>query len=79
MKYATKQEATTAIAEKTAAAYALLAEAEEIAEANQVGFNFDPAYGMGGRYIPLEEYNDNWHPCRDDTTRGGWYPSSQSC
>lgn len=79
MKYATEQEASAAIAHKVAAAYALINEAEEIAEANGVDFSISLAYGMGGNYIPASEYNDDWHPYRDDKSVGGWCPSSQSC
>jgi len=74
-----QEEATKAIAALTAAAYEKLKEAADLAEEHQIRFHFEPEYGMGGTYIPASEYNDTYHPFRDDTTRGGWYPSSQSC
>lgn len=60
----TKEEATRIIAEKVAAAAALIRECEQIADQHDVCFDFSVAYGMGGSYYP----DDN-----------GWYSSSQDC
>lgn len=64
-----QEEASKVIAEKTAAAAALIRECEEIARKAQVTFRFSVAYGMGGTFYPED---DEWN-------EEGWNPSSQSC
>lgn len=58
-----RKAAAELIAFKMAEVYALISECEQIATKNDVSFEFDFTYGMGGTYYP------------DD----GWNPSSQSC
>lgn len=61
-KCESKKEALAKIAELTDKAYEMVKEAERIADANEVGFSFDVAYGMGGYY---------------DGEEGEWNPSSR--
>ena len=80
MKYATKEEANKAIAEKVEAAYALINEAEEIADENEVSFKLEISYGMGGTFYPKDEYNRYYKEDWDDASESGaWRASSQSC
>lgn len=71
-KYENREKALKSISVKTAAAMALIKECEQIAQANDVHFSFDVAYGMGGTFCQGSEYDhteDEW----------GWQASSQSC
>ena len=57
--------------EKVSEAYAALSEAQSIADAHKLSFEFSPAYGMGGWYEGDTEERDGFND--------GWMPSSQSC
>lgn len=64
------REAMIKIEEKTKAAYALIKEAEAIADEAQVAFSFSLEYGMGGTYYPKR------NPESTEATEGGdWYDS----
>lgn len=66
-----KKEATKLIAEKVAAAQALITEAEAVADAAGVSFELSiGGYGMGGSYMGE---NNEWKES------AGWRASSQSC
>lgn len=69
-----EQEAYKLISEKVDAAYALIKEAEAIADENDVCFDFSLAYGMGGTYIPLPQRMED-----DYDLDQGWMASSRSC
>ena len=56
--------------EAVAAAYAALAQAEELSLETGEGFSFSPAYGMGGYFDPESV---------DYDTDQNWRPSSLSC
>ena len=62
----TKEEAVKALAEKVAEFEKALREAEEIADAHNLTFYIEPAYGMGGAYEGGEEGQ-------------GWNTSSKNC
>lgn len=80
MKYETKEQAKQAIAEKVAAAYALINEAEAIADENEVSFRLEVSYGMGGTFYPKDEYNMYYKEDWDEASEtGAWRASSQSC
>ncbi len=66
------ERAKQALEEARSLAYAALQQAQAIAEFHKLGFNFSPAYGMGGWFEgnPEDRYPDN---------EDGWCPSSQSC
>jgi non-ribosomal peptide synthetase component E (peptide arylation enzyme) len=68
----TEAEAKKAIEDKIQAAYALINEAEEIADKYKLSFGFSVAYGMGGYY-------DGDPENRSEYSEDGWYASSQSC
>lgn len=66
-----EQEANEKISELLAKAFELISQAEEIADAAGITFDFDLAYGMGGTYVPeslQDEYGD-----------AGWQSSSSMC
>jgi hypothetical protein len=57
-----------------------LAKAEEYAKENELDFRFCPAYGMGGYFRKVEEYDEDY--IYNDECKVGdyaWFPSSQSC
>lgn len=64
-----KQQASKELAALVEAFEKALSAAEAFADEHKLGFNIDPAYGMGGYYNGGEETY-----CDD-----GWNPSSQSC
>lgn len=71
----TEEEARAAQAKISAhvtAAYAELAAAQELADKYKLSFDFDVAYGMGGRYEGDPEE-------RRRNSEDGWQTSSQSC
>lgn len=75
----TLKEGLEKISELTKQAYALIAEAEKIADATGAEFSFDLAYGMGGWYRGQPEgaspdATDKW-----GDPIYGWQASSQSC
>ncbi len=59
----------------TKLAYAAIAEAEVLAEANQFTFRFELAYGVGGYY------GESWDASSDEegNVPYGWNASSQGC
>ena len=58
------------VKEAVEAAYAALAEAEQLALESGESFGFHPAYGMGGYFDPEEE---------NEYTGDNWFPSSLGC
>lgn len=68
--------ALTEIAKLTDEATKLIRQAEEIAKANEVSFDFDVAYGMGGTFYGAG-YESDYNP--DYNERVGWAASSHSC
>jgi hypothetical protein len=58
------------VKEAVEAAYAALAEAEQLALESGEGFGFHPTYGMGGYFDPEEE---------NEYTGDNWFPSSLGC
>lgn len=71
-----KEEAITAIAEKTKQAEALIRECEVLANEHEIVFEFSLAYGMGGTFYPKGWDNSGCYPDEDDS---GWMSSSQQC
>ncbi len=77
---AKQREALAKIDEKVKAAYALIKEAEALADEAQVEFGFDLAYGMGGTYYPKKkedgtsEEDGSWYSSNE-----GWVSSSSQC
>lgn len=86
-----KADADKKIQELAKTAYAALTEAEELADATGNEFSFNPAYGMGGRYVPDASRVGEWEGDREDyelktkdyhgneLEGGGWLSSSSSC
>ena len=71
-----KDELQALVQSKVAQAEALIAEAEELTEKNELpGFSLDVAYGMGGTYMKAREY---WESSDVEETYQ-WMASSQSC
>jgi hypothetical protein len=57
-----------------------LAKAEEYAKENGLDFHFSPAYGMGGTFREVGQYDTDY--LYNDYCKIGdyaWFPSSQSC
>jgi hypothetical protein len=72
-----QKEANKLISDKLEQVYALIKECEKIADENQVSFNFQVEYGMGGYYYPKEKDEEgNW---KESSSEVGWHASSQDC
>lgn len=57
----------------------LLLECENIAEENQLEFEFDVAYGMGGNYYPHPDGKRYEGSPGEEDSEFGWYSSTRSC
>lgn len=79
IKALTSEQATTAIAKYVEEAYAAIAKAEAIADAHHQDFYFEPAYGMGGRYVGDPEAQETGRRWGTINYGSNWAPSSQSC
>lgn len=69
------------IDEKVKAAYALITEAQVIADEHKLSFSFDVAYGMGGTYLgnPEDRESAYRYGDYDRDSDDGWRPSSRGC
>lgn len=67
--------------ELVAKAMQALSEAQDFAEKHNLEFSFEPAYGMGGSYTKLEEWQvEDWDDySKDQIGKYRWFPSSQNC
>jgi hypothetical protein len=76
-----EKDAQALISEKTKAAYALINEAEAIADKYRLSFGFMVSYGMGGSYVgdPEERADDYEYGEYDQESDDGWRPSSRGC
>lgn len=73
-----EREAHDRIAELVQQAYDALSEATRIADQHKIEFDFSPAYGMGGTYLPAGS-QDPWSASTDALPEGQWQSSSHSC
>lgn len=80
-----RKAARAEIAMLVSKAESIISEAEGIADKNNVTFDFDLAYGMGGTYIPKgskDHYLDSYEAELNEDgslVEGQWVSSSQSC
>lgn len=76
---ANKEQAKKKIDALVQQAHHIIQEAESIADDWKLSFNFEIAYGMGGRYqgdIKQRWWESDWGLDPGDQ---GWLPSSRSC
>lgn len=81
-----KNEASKLIAQHVDEAQRLLKLCETLADENNLAFSFNPAYGMGGTYIPDPKNAKDWDSsgCEWDNSGCyqedyGWNASSAHC
>lgn len=79
IKGLTSEQASKEISRLVSEAYAAIAQAEAIADAHELNFDFDLAYGMGGTYIGDKEQLERRRNYGTVGYGSNWAPSSMSC